>query len=56
MTLQKFIEAQTHQMKQFEQYWNEKIVPYLSSEELAFWSEQASLWDWVEQYEDWASK
>lgn len=56
MTLEKFIESQTRKMKQFEQNWTEKILPNLDSEERAFWADQASLWDWVEQYEDWLEK
>jgi hypothetical protein len=56
MNLKTFTESRTRKIKEFEHYWTEKIVPYLSTEEIHYWESEASLWDWVDQYEDWSNK
>lgn len=52
MNLSTFIEFQTKRMKQFEQHWKTKIVPNMTAEDVAYWEHDATVWDWIEQFEE----
>lgn len=51
MNLQTFIESQTESLKRFERYWNTNIVPNFEANDLKYWENDATMWDWVDQYE-----
>lgn len=52
MNLSTFIESQSQRMKEFELHWKTNIVPNMEEEELAYWEHDATVWDWIEQFED----
>ena len=53
MTIQEFCVAQTASIEAFKLYWASTIYPAMDYEDQQYWDYQATLWDWVEQYEAW---
>ena len=56
MSINQFCESETQRLQAFKQHWYDNIYPTLSDEDRSFWDYSASLWDWVDRYEEWASK
>ena len=54
MTLQQFVSSETVVMRAFEQYFSARMKA-MTEQERSAW-ENASLWDWVDQYELFVSK